>query len=209
MQKFSFLIVEDETVLREGLRALLERESFVKVIYEAFDRASFEACIARNVDFVILDYRLVSTNGIELLGMLKQLERVPKVIILTGLEGTELIMNLLQAGVHGIVYKPDGYKEVVKTIQKTMEAGSYFSERILNVIKTNAHRWDTVPPVVLSFGEQELLKAIANGLTTKEIAPALKMTESTAETYRIRLIRKVGVHNTAALMAYAFRNGIL
>jgi DNA-binding NarL/FixJ family response regulator len=209
MQKFSFLIVEDETVLREGLRALLERENFVKIIYEAFDRPSFEACIARNVDFVILDYRLVSTNGIELLGMLKQLERVPKVIILTGLEGTELIMNLLQAGVHGIVYKPDGYKEVVKTILKTMETGSYFSERILNVIKSNAHRWDTVPPVVLSFGEQELLKAIANGLTTKEIAPALKMTESTAETYRIRLIRKVGVHNTAALMAYAFRNGIL
>jgi len=209
MQKFSFLLVEDETVLREGLRALLERENFVKVIYEAFDRPSFEACISKAVDFVILDYRLVTTNGIELLGMLKRLERVPRVIILTGLEGTELVMNLLQAGVHGIVYKPDGYREVVKTIQKTIEAGSYFSERILNVIKSNAHRWDTVPPVVLSFGEQELLKAIANGLTTKEIAPALKMTESTAETYRIRLIRKVGVHNTAALMAYAFRNGIL
>lgn len=209
MQKFSFLIVEDETVLREGLRALLEREPFVKVIYEAFDRPSFEEGIARNVDFVLLDYRLVSTNGLELLGMIKRLERIPRVIILTGLEGVELIMNLLQAGVHGIVYKPDGYKEVVRTIQKTIESGSYFSERILDVIKTNAHRWDTVPPVVLSFGEQELLKAIANGLTTKEIAPVLKMTESTAETYRIRLIRKVGVHNTAALMAYAFRNGIL
>lgn len=209
MQKFSFLIVEDETVLREGLRALLERESFVKVIYEAFDRPSFEEGIAKNVDFVLLDYRLVSTNGLELLGMIKRLERIPRVIILTGLEGVELIMNLLQAGVHGIVYKPDGYKEVVRTIQKTIESGSYFSERILDVIKSNAHRWDTVPPVVLSFGEQELLKAIANGLTTKEIAPALKMTESTAETYRIRLIRKVGVHNTAALMAYAFRNGIL
>lgn len=209
MQKFSFLIVEDETVLREGLRALLERESFVKVIYEAFDRPSFEEGIAKNVDFVLLDYRLVSTNGLELLGMIKRLERIPRVIILTGLEGVELIMNLLQAGVHGIVYKPDGYREVVRTIQKTIESGSYFSERILDVIKSNAHRWDTVPPVVLSFGEQELLKAIANGLTTKEIAPALKMTESTAETYRIRLIRKVGVHNTAALMAYAFRNGIL
>lgn len=209
MQKLSFLIVEDETVVREGLRALLERETFVKAIYEASDQQSFEKYLTKNVDFVILDYRLVSTNGLELLAILKRQERSPKVIILTGLEGSELIMNLLQAGVHGIVYKPDGYKELVKTIQKAVEAGSYFSERILDVIKLNAHRWDTIPPVVLSFGEQELLKAIANGLTTKEIAPALKMTESTAETYRIRLIRKVGVHNTAALMAYAFRNGIL
>ena len=209
MQKFSFLIVEDETVLREGLRALLERESFVKVIYEASDRPSFEEHLAKAIDFVILDYRLVTTNGLELLSMLKRLDRSPRVIILTGLEGSELIMNLLQAGVHGIVYKPDGFRELVKTIQKTVVSGSYFSERILEVIKSNAHRWDTVPPVVLSFSEQELLKAIANGLTTKEIAPVLKMTESTAETYRIRLIKKVGVHNTAALMAYAFRNGIL
>ncbi len=209
MQKFNFLIVEDETVLREGLRALLERESFVKTIYEAFDRPSFEEHLNKPIDFVILDYRLVTTNGLELLSMLKRLDKSPKVIILTGLEGSELIMNLLQAGVHGIVYKPDGFKELTKTIQKTVVSGSYFSERILEVIKSNAHRWDTVPPVVLSFSEQELLKAIANGLTTKEIAPVLKMTESTAETYRIRLIKKVGVHNTAALMAYAFRNGIL
>jgi DNA-binding NarL/FixJ family response regulator len=209
MQKFSFLIVDDETVLRDGLRALLERENFVKNVYEAFDRPSFESCIAKNVDFVLLDFRLVTTNGLELLGILKRKEKAPKVIILTGLEGSELIMNLLQAGVNGIVYKPDGYKELVTTIHKAMDVGSYFSERILSVIKSNAHRWDTVPPVVLTFSEQELLKAIANGHTTKEIAPALKMTESTAETYRIRLMRKVGVHNTAALIAYAFRNGIL
>lgn len=209
MQKINLLIVEDETIFREGLRALLERESFVKTIYEAHDKPSFEAHLLKSIDIVILDYRLVSTNGLELLAMLKRLQRSPKVIILTGLEGSELVMNLLQAGVHGIVYKPDGFKEVVKTIRNTMTSGSYFSERILDVIKVNAHRWDTVPPVVLSYNEQELLKAIANGLTTKEIAPVLKMTESTAETYRIRLIRKVGVHNTAALMAYAFRNGIL
>lgn len=209
MQKLSFLIVEDETVLRDGLRVLLERENFVKAVYEAYDKPSFETCLAKNIDFVLLDYRLVTTNGLELLEILKRRDKMPKVIVLTGLDGSELIMNLLQAGVNGIVCKQDGYKQLVKTILKTIESGSYFTERILNVIRLNAHRWDTIPPVVLSYNDQELLKAIANGLTTKEIAPALKMTESTAETYRIRLMRKVGVHNTAALIAYAFRNGIL
>lgn len=208
MEKFSFLIVEDETVLREGLRVMLEREDFVESVCEASTKAEFER-LSKNVDFVILDYRLVSTNGIELLGILKRRMRTPKVIILTGLEGTELIMNLLQAGVHGIVYKLDGYAQIVHTIRKTLEVGSHFSERILDIIKLNAHRWDTIPPVILSFGEQELIRAISRGLTTKEIAPELKMSESTTETYRIRLIKKVGVQNTAALMAYAFRNGIL
>ncbi len=209
MNKLTFLLVEDETLIREGLRSLLEKEDFIKTIYEASNKAEFEEQIKKNIDFVIMDFRLINTNGIELLNLLKKEEEPPRVIILTGLEGTELVMNLLQAGVHGIVYKLDGYKEIIKTIRKTLETGSYFSEKILNVIKSNAHRWDTVPPVVLNFGERELLKAIASGLTTKEIAPFLKMSEATTETYRIRLIRKVGVHNTAGLLAYAYRNGIL
>ncbi|HTE30079.1 MAG TPA: response regulator transcription factor [Chryseolinea sp.] len=209
MEKYTFLLVEDEALIREGLRALLEREDFIKTIYEASNKLEFEAQIKKKIDFVLMDFRLINTNGIELLTMLKKEDNPPKVIVLTGLEGTELVMNLLQAGVHGIVYKLDGYQEIIKTIRKTLETGSYFSEKILNVIKNNAHRWDTVPPVVLNFSEKELLKAIASGLTTKEIAPFLKMSEATTETYRIRLIRKVGVHNTAGLLAYAYRNGLL
>jgi DNA-binding NarL/FixJ family response regulator len=118
-------------------------------------------------------------------------------------------MNLLQSGVHGIVYKLDGYNEILKTIRGIIEKGSYFSPKILNIIQTNAHRWDHVPPVVLTLPERDLLKAIASGLTTKEIASILKMTDSTTETYRIRLIKKMGLHNTAGLIAYAYRNGIL
>ena len=129
--------------------------------------------------------------------------------MLTGLEGTELLMNLLQSGVHGIVYKLDGYGEILKTIRGVIEKGSYFPTKILNIIQENAHRWDHVPPVTLSLPERDLLKAIASGLTTKEIASLLKMTEATTETYRIRLIKKMGVHNTAGLIAYAYRNGVL
>ncbi len=90
-----------------------------------------------------------------------------------------------------------------------METGSYFSENIMGIIQANSHRWDVLPPVNLNLNEHELLKAVASGLTTKEIASLLKMSHATAETYRIRLMRKVGVHNTAGLVAYAYRNGIL
>lgn len=209
MKKLNFLLVEDEALIREGLRSLLEKEDFVREIYEASNANEFKEQIRKGIDFVLMDFRLSDTNGLELLSILKKGPEQPKVIILTGLEGTELIINLLRSGVHGIVYKLEGYKEILKTIKKVLETGSFFSEKIVNIIQANAHRWDEVPPVALNLPDRELLKALATGLTTKEIAILLKMSEATAETYRIRLIKRVGVHNTAGLLAFAYRNGIL
>ena len=207
--KLTFLLVEDEALIREGLRSLLEKEKFVKTIYEASNAKEFSDQIKKGVDIVLLDFRLPNTNGLELLASLKKETNPPRVIMLTGLEGTELLMNWRQSGVHGIVYKLDGYGEILKTINGVIEKGSYFSIKVLSIIQANAHRWDHVPPVTLTLPERDLLKAIASGLTTKEIAHHLKMAEATTETYRIRLIKKMGVQNTAGLIAYAFRNGIL
>jgi DNA-binding NarL/FixJ family response regulator len=209
MRKLNFLLVEDEALIREGLRSLLEKESFVRNVFEASNVVEFVAHLKSPVDIAVMDYRLPDTNGLELISMLKKDPREVKVIMLTGIEGSELILNLLKAGVHGIIHKLDGYKEIRNAIQAVSENGSYFPDRIVEVIRSNAHRWDNVPPVVLNFHEDELLSAIASGLTTKQIAIQLKMSASTAETYRIRLIRKLGVHNTAGLLAYAYRNGIL
>ncbi len=203
------MLVEDEALIREGLRSLLEKENFIKVIYEASNAREFNEQIRKGIDLILMDFRLPDTNGLELLSVVRKEFNPPKVIVLTGLEGTELIINLLKAGVNGIVYKLDGYKEIAHTIRKVLEAGNYFSEKIVNVIQTNAHRWDQIPPVLLTLPERDMLEAIAGGLTTKGISIELKMAVSTAETYRLRLIKKVGVHNTAGLLAYAYRNGIL
>ena len=188
---------------------MLEKEPFVKGIYEASNEHEFREEIKRNIDIVLMDFRLPDTNGLELLSFLRSATDQPKVIVLTGLEGAELIINLLKSGVHGIVYKLDGYKEIINTIRSVLETGSFFSDKIVKIIRANAHRWDHVPTVLLTLPERYLLKALADGLTTKEISTLLKMTEATAETYRARLIKKLGVHNTAGLLAYAYRNGIL
>ena len=134
---------------------------------------------------------------------------MPKVIVVTGLEGVELIVNLLKSGVGSITFKLDGYGEVLKAIKSVLSGGTYFPERITQIIRKNAHWWDQIPPVMLTNREKELLSTIAQGFTTKEIASLLKMSEATVETYRIRLMKKVGVQNAAALMAFAFNNGIL
>jgi len=209
MKRMNFLLVEDEVLIREGLRSLLEKESFVKNIYEASSFKEYEREIKKDIDIVLMDIRLPGTNGLELIAHLKKSGYRARVIVLTGLEGTELILNLLKSGVHGIVYKLAGYEEITKTISEVTKTGCYFSDRAIEVIQANAHNLDLVPPVVLNFHENELLRCIASGLTTKEIAALLRISFATAETYRIRLIKKVGVPNTAGLVAYAFRNGIL
>lgn len=210
MSKTNILIVDDEALIREGLRSLLEKESFVQKIFEAGDAESFHSVLSENrIDIVLLDIRLRNTTGVELLDSIRKLEPRPRVIAVTGMEGVELIINLLKGGVDGIVYKLDGYEEIRKTIKSTLSSGNYFPDKILRVIQSNAKEWDTIPSVLLNAQELDILKALARGSITKEIANELNMAETTAETYRVRLIKKVGVPNTAALLAYAYRNGIL
>ncbi len=203
-------MVEDEVLIREGLRSLLEKEDFVIGVYEAGNAIEYKEQIAgKTIDVVLLDIKLPGIRGLELVSDITGRPNHPKVIVVTGLEGVELIVNLLKAGVHGIVFKLDGYTEIVKTIREVMKSGHHFQDKITRIIQANSHRWDHIPPVVLSYQDNELLKIIANGSTTKEMALELKMTEATTETYRTRLIRKLGVPNSAALLAYAYRNGIL
>ncbi len=210
MKKASILIVDDEALIREGLRSLLEREAFIGDIFEASDAGQFHEFIAAHcVDVILLDIRLRDTMGVELLDSIKKLEPAPKVIAVTGMEGVELMINLLKRGVNGIVYKLNGYEEIRKTIKSVLTSGNYYPKNILRIIQSNALTWDHVPTVVLQPQERNMLKALARGSITKEIAHELKMAETTAETYRMRLLRKIGVPNTAALLAYAYRNGLL
>ena len=210
MKKINILLVDDEELFRKGLRSLLEKEEFVNEIHEAGDAKGFDEQLSLHaIDIILLDIKLPGIKGHELLATLNTKPEHPKVIAVTGLEGVELIVNLLKSGVNGIVFKLDGYAEIVNTIQEVMKNGNYFQEKTLRIIQVNSHRWNKVPTISLSFHEKELLRAIASGLTTKAIAAELKMTDATTETYRIRLIKKLGVPNTAALMAYAYTNGIL
>ena len=210
MEKIKVLIVDDEALIREGLRSLLEKEPFVGTIYEASDADQFHEHISKQrIDLVLLDIRLRNITGVELLESLKKRDHTPKVVAVTGMEGVELIINLLKLGVDGIVYKLDGYDEIRKTIKSILTSGNYYPEKVLRIIQSNAKSWQSTPTVVLNERELNILKAIARGSITKEIANELKMAENTAETYRLRLIKKLGVSNTAGLLAYAYRNGIL
>lgn len=209
-KRLRILIIDDEALIREGLRALLSKEDDVFAISEAWDEESVKVELAvQPIDIVLLDVRLKSLSGLTLLGVIKTDPSAPKVIAVTGLEGEEVVISLLKAGVDGIVFKLDGYLPIWEAVQKVKYGGHYYSQRTAEIIQSNAHRWAQTTPATLNFSENELLVGIAKGMTNKEIAVALKMSPATIETYRVRLIKKLGATNTASLIAYAFRNGLL
>ena len=210
MNKLKLLLVEDEALVREGMRALLEKEPFVSEIHEAASgEDAIQELLNNKIDLVLIDIRMPGINGTEVIKHIRLEYSHIKIIAVTGLEGVELVINLLRLGVNGIVYKLSGFQEILKAIVSVLEKGSYFPDQILELIKHNADRWENVPPVNLSDKDKLLLQAIVDGFTTKQLADRLNMSERTAETYRQRLIRKVGMSNTAGLIAYAFRNGII
>jgi DNA-binding NarL/FixJ family response regulator len=210
MKNINILLVDDEDLFRQGLKSLLQKETFIKEIYEARNsKDTLNQLSKYSIDLVLLDMKLPGIKGPQILVDISKHKGDMLVIAVTGLEGVELVINLLKLGVNGIVFKLDGYFEILKAIHGVLQKGAYFQEKILEIIKSNSNSWNKVPTVSLTFHENELLRAIASGLTTKAIASQLKMTEATTETYRIRLIRKLGAPNTAALLAYAYRNGIL
>lgn len=210
MKKLRLLLADDEKLVRQGTASLLEKNGITSVIYEAGNgHEAIHLLQQHTVDGVLLDIRMPGKTGIEVLREIKKSFPKTFVIAVTGFEGTELILNLLQEGVHGFVQKINGVEEVLKALHVVATGGRYFSGVVMQVIHAHADQWETVPPVNFKDQELKLLKAIAEGLTTKEIADRYCLSIRTAETNRQRLLRKTQSLNTAGLIAYAYRNGII
>lgn len=210
MKKPNLLLVDDEALVRQGLKAMLEKQGVASKIYEAGDgQGALEIIQLHPIDIVLLDIRMPKVSGTRVISALKLNHPHIKIIVVTGVGGTELILNLLKEGVHGFVQKMNGFDEVLKSITVVMEAGRYFSEEVLQIIRHHTDQWDTPPSVLLNDRELRLLKSITEGLTTKQIADLFHLSPRTAETNRQRLLEKTRTQNTAALIAYAYRNGII
>src|SRR5688500_17928965 len=108
---------------------MLRKEDIIRGIYEADDELSFtDQRHGQKIDLILLDIRLRKISGMDLLKKLRLLGQTPFVIAVTGLDGIEIILNLLKSDVHGIVYKLDGYSEIIKAIRTVQITGSYFPE---------------------------------------------------------------------------------
>ncbi|HYG03726.1 MAG TPA: response regulator transcription factor [Chryseosolibacter sp.] len=210
MKQLTLLLAEDEIMVRQGLKALLYQQPNIRIIHEAGNSDEVLAVLAsNNVDIILLDVRMPGMQCILLVEQIRRNYPDVKILVITGLFGTELIFNLLKAGIHGFVQKMNGFDEIEKAIDQIMISNQYLSSDVIEIIQQNVSYWKYVPPIKLTEKEVALLKAIVSGLTTKAIAEKFDIPASSAETNRNRLMKKTGTQNTAELIAYAFRNGII
>jgi two-component system response regulator NreC len=213
-QKIRILLADDHTILRSGLRMLLESNPAIEVIGEAGD--GVEAIrLARDLgpDLIIMDVTMPRIDGLAATTEIKRVMPTTKVLILSMNEGDEYLFKALKAGGSGYVYKRAAETELHNAIREVMRGGTYVREAMQQRLVQDAlERWehgDNRPVEELTPREKEVLALIASGLTNQEIADKLVISVRTVETHRSHIIDKLGIRKRSELVNYALRKGLV
>lgn len=206
--KTRIVIVDDHPLIVQGLGALLAEEPHLEVLCsftQGLDLLSFLKSAA--ADVVILDISLPDTNGIDLCKEIKLLAPQIRVIALTNHNERSMIMQMLQNGANGYLLKNASSAELIEAISSVLKGQIAFSKSIQEIIAQPGIQHMPLPK--LTRREQEVLKLIAQGGTSVEIADKLYVSPLTIETHRRNLLQKFKVRNVAELIKHAFQQGIL
>ena len=206
------LIVDDHAILRRGLRSLLSDEFHGAAFGEASDsRLALEQLRKKEWDIALLDITLLpGKGGLDLLKELKaQWPRLP-VLVLSAHPEDKFAVRVLKAGAGGYMTKESAPEELPKAIRKILAGGQYVSstlaEKLALEVRTDLTR---TPHETLSDREYEVMSRIGSGKTVTEIADELTLSVKTISTYRARVLEKLGVKNSAEIVQYAIRNGLV
>jgi DNA-binding NarL/FixJ family response regulator len=204
------LLVDDHALLREGLRAILSRESGLEVVGEAGDgHAAVELARALEPDVVLMDVGMPGLNGIDATHRIKAECPHARVIALSTHSDRRYVRGMLEAGAAGYVLKVSAYDELREAVRAVAAGRVYLSAPIAERLAG-----EPVPPVAggpesaLAPREREVLQLVAEGHRSPEIAERLHISTLTVETHRRNLMQKLGLHSVAELTRYAIREGI-
>jgi DNA-binding NarL/FixJ family response regulator len=207
------VLADDHAMVREGLSQLLQDSQGIEVVGQAGD-GKRAVMLARDLrpDVVILDYTMPEGDAATCTRNILALCPDVKILVLTVHENVHYALKALQAGAHGFVLKAAAVEELVRGI-RTVSAGKVYispviSERMLEVFR-NTKKGERSGLNALSPREFELLRLISSGLKLQECARAMHIMDSTASTYRARLMEKLGLKTTAEIIRFALENGIV
>lgn len=207
------LIADDHTLVRESLVGLLQAEGDVQVVAQAADGVeTVEKAIATRPDIVVADLSMPRLNGIEVVRRLKEALPNTRVLVLTMHQEDEYVLQAVRAGASGYLVKDSASSELLAAVRNLQAGRGHFgpqAARILAEQLQNPERSVEDPYGRLTAREREVFHLIAEGLTTKEIARKLDISAKTAENHRTRVLDKLDVRNTAELVRYALRKGLL
>ena len=203
------LLADDHAIVRQGLKALLEREGF-SVVAEAEDgQAAVRAARERCPDVAVLDFSMPLLNGRDAAREILRLCPRAKAILLTMHTDDHYVLEALQVGVKGYVVKSQAAGDLVRAINEVQRGMTYLSPGISQTVVQAFLSKAELPRDPLTSREREVLQLVAEGKSTKEIAQLLAISFKTAESHRTRIMKKTDIHETAGLVRYAVRRGLI
>jgi DNA-binding NarL/FixJ family response regulator len=207
------LIADDHTLVRESLVSLLQAAGDVQVVAQAADGLeTVTKAIATRPDIVVTDIAMPRLNGIEVVRRLREALPEVRVLVLTMHQEDEYVLQAVRAGAAGYLVKDSAAEELIAAVRSLQAGRGYFGPQAAKALADQLQhpgRQVDDPYGRLTAREREVFHLIVEGLTTKEIARKLDISAKTAENHRARVLDKLDVRNTAELVRYALRKGLL
>ena len=213
--RLQIVIGDDHTLFRQGLRKILEERPEWVIVGEAGDgREAVRLALAMQPDVIVLDIGMPLLNGIDATRQI--VKRLPqtRVLILSMHAQEAYVVQALQAGAHGYLLKDSAAQELIHAVDVVADGKSFFSPAVAKVMLNDyvkrlsdhgaSDRYD-----LLSEREREIFQLVAEGRSSKDIAALLSLSPTTVETHRAHIMQKLNLHNTAELVLYAVRRGVI
>lgn len=201
-------LVDDHTILLDGIKSLLEPEDDLQVIGQAGSaEEALESLKKQQADLVITDFTMPGMDGLSLIRTLKRITPETKIILLSMHDEVHLIKEILKAGVNGYVLKKDTHKELLAAIRDVQQGKVYLSSDVNKMLITNLNNPDEGK--LLTDREREILKLIAKEYTNRHIAEELFISERTVETHRKNIFKKTGTNSLVGLIKFAYANNLI
>ncbi|MFZ2410506.1 MAG: response regulator transcription factor [Candidatus Methanoperedens sp.] len=207
------VLADDHKMIRDGLRALIEKHKNMEVIGEASDgQIAVQTVKKLSPDVVVIDIGMPELNGIEATRQIKALKCNPRVIGLSMHADRRYVAQMMKAGASGYILKDSAFEELVQAIETVAKGRTYLSPQVAGTIvaefKRTAKDDDGSVFSVLTEREREVLQQISEGCSTKEIASSLGISVKTIETHRRQIMEKLNLHSVAELTKYAVKEGL-
>lgn len=215
MKQTRILLADDHTIMRKGLRLLLERQAGFEVIGEAADgRETVEMTDTLRPDVVVLDIAMPNLNGIEAARQIALKLPAPAVVILSMHSDESYVLRALKAGARAYLLKDSAESDLIGAIKAVTEGKAFFSPAISKTLADEyVHRLqqrgvdDSYE--LLTTREREILQLVAEGKSNKDIANLLSLSLYTVETHRGNIMQKLNLHSVPELILYAVRKGVI
>lgn len=203
------LIADDHQLVIDGIKSILDGEKDIEILGEAKDGEEVQVLVTRaNPDLVIMDLNMPKTDGIEATIALREKYPDLKILILTMFNETGFVKKMAEAGAHGFILKNTGKEELLIAIHLLMEGKTYFGQEVTETL-VNSYKKSEVQEVSLTSREKDVLRSLAEGHTTAEIAEILFISTHTVETHRKNLLSKCHQKTSAGLVKFAIEKDLL